>query len=348
MQFKGLKFTCTKVFYVYHRRSFRAARSVANTSQRLYWVRVCSRHGTASGLYVSRKARNERRGFYGFCLKRRGVGVRGAETPYYYYNAYIRIMLLEVENALRTLVKQQVEDAEVGQEAVALRTYLIIRCGVEVGVGQRMLRPNSLAEVDNCIILRWQHDILFRESYFWPHVEQLAHGVHDVEVQVEEEGVSFLEERSQVVGIKLEEGCLAVGRHQGVPVQMSPVAVVRDTNIAHGALRAVVSLDGHGERLRTVGRCNDAAVAVGLLHKMVVLLNDARHAMQLLVPLNGAEVGGAEKGSPTPAPRLRGFPLPVGEGSNVLCCFYFILIFCIFFLLIIHLIINHKDVLNRK
>ena len=256
-------------------------------------------------------------------------------------------MLLEVENALRTLVKQQVEDAEVGQEAVALRTHLIIRCGVEVGVGQRMLRANSLAEVDNGIILRWQHDILFRECYLWPHVEQLAHGVHDVEVEVEEEGVPFLEEGSQVVGIKLEERCLAIGRHQRVPVQMSPVAMVRDTNIAHGAFRAVVSFYGHGERLRTVGRCNDTSVAVGLLHKVVVLLNDARHAMQLLVPLYGAEVGGAKKG-PTPAPRLRGFPLPVGEGSDVLCCFYLILIFCIFFLLIIHLIINHKDVLNRK
>ena len=70
---KGLRFNCTKVFYVYHRRSFRASRSVANTSQRLYWVRACSRHGTASGLYVSRKARKERWGFYGLCLKRRGV-----------------------------------------------------------------------------------------------------------------------------------------------------------------------------------------------------------------------------------------------------------------------------------
>ena len=258
-------------------------------------------------------------------------------------------MLLEVENALRTLVKQQVEDAEVRQEAVALRTHLIIRCWVEVGVGQRMLRANSLAEVDNCIILRWQHDILFRECYLWPHVEQLAHGVHDVEVEVEEKGVMFLEERSQVVGIKLEEGCLAVGRHQRVPVQMSPVAMVRDTNIAHGAFRAVVSFYGHGERLRTVGRGNDTSVAVGLLHEMVVLLNDARHTMQLLVPLNGAEVGGAEKDrSPTPAPRLRGFPLPVGEGSDMLCCFYLILIFCIFFLLIIHLIFNHKDVLINK
>ena len=257
-------------------------------------------------------------------------------------------MLLEVEDAFRTLVKQQVEDAEVGQEAVALRTHLIIRCGVEVGVGQRMLRANSLAEVDNCIILRWQHDILFRECYLWPHVEQLAHGVHDVEVEVEEKGVSFLEKGSQVVGIKLEEGRLAIGRHQRVPVQMSPVAMVRDTNIAHGAFRAVVSFYGHGERLRTVSRGNDTSVAVGLLHKMVVLLNDARHAMQLLVPLNGAEVGGAEKRSPTPAPRLRGFPLPVGEGSDVLCRFHLILIFCIFFLLIIHLIFNLKDVLNRK
>ena len=258
-------------------------------------------------------------------------------------------MLLEVENAFRTLVKQQVEDAEVRQEAVALHTHLIIRCGVEVGVGLRMLRANSLAEVDNCITLRWQHDILFRECYLWPHVKQLAHGVHDVEVEVEEEGVSFLEERSQVVGIKLEEGRLAVGRHQSVPVQMSPVAVVRDTNVAHSTFRAIVSLNGHGERLRTVGRCNDAAVAIGLLHKVVVLLNDARHAMQLLVPLNGAEVGGAEKGrSPTPAPRIARFPPPLMEGSDVLCCFYLIQIFCIFFLLIIHLIINHKDVLNHK
>ena len=153
----------------------------------------------------------------------------------------------------------------------------------------------------------------------WPHVEQLAHGVHDVEVEVEEEGVSFLEERSQVVGIKLEEGCLAVCRHQRVPVQMSPVAMVRDTNIAHGAFRAVVSFYGHGERLRTVGRCNDAAVAVGLLHKMVVLLNDARHAMQFLVPLNGAKVGGAEKGTgPTPAPRGARLPPPLMEGSDML------------------------------
>ena len=32
----------------------------------------------------------------------------------------------------------------------------------------------------------------------------------------------------------------------------------------------------------------------------------------------------------------------------MLCCFYLILIFCIFFLLIIHLIFNHKDVLINK
>ena len=120
---------------------------------------------------------------------------------------------------------------EVGQEAVALRTHLIIRCGVEVGIGQRMLRAYCLAEVDNCIILRWQHDILIRECYLWPHVEQLAHGVHDVEVEVEEEGVSFLEERSQVVGIKLEERCLAVGRHQRVPVQ--PWSEIRISRMGH-------------------------------------------------------------------------------------------------------------------
>ena len=198
-------------------------------------------------------------------------------------------MLLEVENALRTLVKQQVKDAEVGQEAVALRTHLIIRCGVEVGVGQRMLRANSLAEVDNCIILRWQHDILFRECYLWPHVEQLAHGVHDVEVEVEEKGVMFLEERSQVVGIKLEERRLAVGRHQRVPVQMSPVAMVRDENRRYIRPRLDgCTADGGGaggddgggvcdrnrERLRTIGCGYVAAVAVGLLYERLASLDE--------------------------------------------------------------------------
>lgn len=57
---------------------------------------------------------NEEEGV-GVQTKKRGVGVRGAETPYYYLKCvYTIIMLLKVEDALGTLVEQQVEDAEVG------------------------------------------------------------------------------------------------------------------------------------------------------------------------------------------------------------------------------------------
>ena len=53
----------------------------------------------------------------------------------------------EVEDALRPHVHQQVEDAEVGQETVLLGKHLIVGPGLEVGVWQRMLGPDDIAEI---------------------------------------------------------------------------------------------------------------------------------------------------------------------------------------------------------
>ena len=55
--------------------------------------------------------------------------------------------LLQEENALRTHVEEEVEDAEVRQETVFLPVDLIVGAGLEVSIGQRMLGVDDFAEV---------------------------------------------------------------------------------------------------------------------------------------------------------------------------------------------------------
>ena len=117
----------------------------------------------------------------------------------------------------------------------------------------------------------------------------------DVEVEVEEIfPATLLKEGAYVVGIIFEERGLAICRHESLPVEMTPVAVVGDAYVAHGTFHAVITLYRHGEGLRTIGRGNDATVTVGLLDKVVVLLYDATVTVELLIPLNGAEIGGGK------------------------------------------------------
>ena len=53
----------------------------------------------------------------------------------------------EIQHALIPHVHQQVEDAEVGQETVLLLKHLVVAPRHKVGIGQRVLRANRLAEV---------------------------------------------------------------------------------------------------------------------------------------------------------------------------------------------------------
>ena len=127
------------------------------------------------------------------------------------------------------------------------------------------------------------------------YVEQLAHRLANGLVEVYQPLPAVLsEEGAQVVFVVLEEGRVAVGRLQGLPVQMAPVAVVGKQWVA---CRGCV-LDGHGEGLHALSGRDETAVAVGLLLKRLVLLyQHARVATEFLVPLNGTEIGGGEEGS---------------------------------------------------
>ncbi len=178
-----------------------------------------------------------------------------------------------------------------------------------------MLRADGVAEVVGT------HGsgvhVLVRDADIGAHVEQLAELGGYLHVEVEEKLPAALEERTQVVGVVHEERRLAVGRHDGVPVEVAPLAVVGDAYVAHGTLGAVVAFDRHGERLHAVSRGYQAAVAVGLLREVVATLHDdTLVAVKLLHPLHGREVGGGEQaGSRTLLP----FGSGVGSGLLNVC-----------------------------
>ena len=119
------------------------------------------------------------------------------------------ILWSEIKDALVALVHQQVEDTQVGQETMALRKHLIIRFGCEVWVRQRVLRAYRITEIIG--IHAASITIMLRVPHNRVDVEQLTHLPHDRLVEVNEEFPPALEERSQVVGIELKEGTLAVG-----------------------------------------------------------------------------------------------------------------------------------------
>ena len=112
----------------------------------------------------------------------------------------------------------------------------------------------------------WLREPLVCQSDFYVHCAyQLQHLAGYVEVVVEEIlPSSFLKERANVVGVVVEEGRHAIGGREGLPVHMTPVAVVADNHLTHGTLAATRRLgqrDGHGQRLHTVGTDDVATVA---------------------------------------------------------------------------------------
>src|SRR5574344_1474576 len=88
-----------------------------------------------------------------------------------------------------------------------------------------------------------------------------------------DETADFCKKRQKVVDIIFVIRRFAISRFECVEVQMAPVAMIADADIAHEALRPFKALNGHGERLYTVRGSNDATVAVSLLEIVVITLH---------------------------------------------------------------------------
>ena len=78
-------------------------------------------------------------------------------------------------------------------------------------------------------------------------------------------------------------------------MHVAPVGVVGDADVLHR--QGDIVIGGDGERKRAVGGRDEHAVTIGLLDKALVALYQAFIvAVQLLVPLDGAEICGRKKG----------------------------------------------------
>lgn len=90
-------------------------------------------------------------------------------------------------------------------------------------------------------------------------------------VEISQKIPLLLVEGREVIGVVLKEGTLPVAALQGVPMQMPPVPVVADTDIAHQGMRRRLFY-GDTKRKGTLWAVYQATVAEGLLAVMVVYL----------------------------------------------------------------------------
>ena len=88
------------------------------------------------------------------------------------------------------------------------------------------------------------------------------------------------EERLEIVGVIVEEGAFAVGSGDGIPLFLLPVVVGSDEDI--GGL--LCFHHRYGQTQNAVGSGYLTAVSDGLLHVILVLLNDSVAFEQSLEP----------------------------------------------------------------
>ena len=62
-------------------------------------------------------------------------------------------------------------------------------------------------------------------------IQEFAEFVGDGHIEVEQVLPPLLKERTDIIYIIIKERTVAIGTHQGIPVQVAPVAVVADADI---------------------------------------------------------------------------------------------------------------------
>lgn len=109
-------------------------------------------------------------------------------------------------------VEEEIDDAEIGQEAEALLEDLVIGYGAEGGIGLvvRELGMDAFAEVLNALgSLRLVEGA---SNHLGMQVDEVANQLHQRLVVIHQEGVAFLfVEGGEVVAIVLEIGGVVVG-----------------------------------------------------------------------------------------------------------------------------------------
>ena len=178
-----------------------------------------------------------------------------------------------------------------------LPVNLVIALRLEFGVRKGFLGANRIAEILDFILFFqfFTLNIGFGDRNLRTDVEEFYHLRGCLHVEIEEKLVFLFEEGADVVLIIFEERALSIGGKERIPVDVAPVGVVGDADVLHRQGNVVIG--GDGEREGAVGGRDDHTVTIGLLDKALVALYQAFIvAVQLLIPLDGAEICGRKKG----------------------------------------------------
>ena len=129
------------------------------------------------------------------------------------------------------------------------------------------------------------------------HVEQSQHQLLKCRVEIDQTFEGRTIDFGEFIDVVFEIRRALVGRRQRIEVHLPPASVFGETHLVHRRFRvaplcSAAALYRHGERQHAVGRGNEAAVAVGLLHIVVATLFDHRGAVEELgVIMNGPQIG---------------------------------------------------------
>ena len=129
-------------------------------------------------------------------------------------------------------------------------------------------------------------------------VEQMENQRLEIGIEIHKIAIGTAIDGFEIIGIIGEEGTAVVGRDDGLPMLVAPVAMIADADVAHGGVRCPCRLRhyGNGERERTIVGGNDAAIAIGLLHIMVrPLFHNGESTIEFCKILYGRQISRSEE-----------------------------------------------------
>lgn len=199
--------------------------------------------------------------------------------------------LLQHEAGLRSHIEEQVHDAQVGQKAVLLLEHLIVGRRSERLVGFiARFGADGFSEIVG--LHGGGVNVVTGRAYVGCQAEPMANQLLEGRVKVDEVGEVLTVDGQKVVGHIFKKRAVLITTFQGVPVQVAPVAVVAQPDVACRHFAFAFVHDGQRQGQLTIGAGYEAAVAIGLLDIVVVAVqNDVGRTIELGEVFNGWQIG---------------------------------------------------------
>ena len=153
-----------------------------------------------------------------------------------------------------------------------LLKHLIILFRAECRIGlPRQLGMYALAQVFDTSLP--YHRILSGRSQCHINAKQLTDKPGKSQIKVVQRLYLLLIEGTEVIFVVEKEGGVSIGSLQGIPMAVTPIAMLADAYIPHETMALIALFCGYGKRQRSIRVYYHAAIAVGLLGVAIASLN---------------------------------------------------------------------------